>query len=582
MKRIRYIITSVLVSMGLCACTDTWDSHYSKKETVIDNMEIEAVDKPATDYLMTAPDYSKMYELFEKTGVIQTSQEKALMYTIMVVNNETADGVDQTMRSTSGGSEKQANAEEIFKAQAHITDALLSPSNLSDGQRLLMWNGKYVTVRKLEVAQDGMEPGIYFNGSKVKRVIKTDNAYIYDLEKYIDTPKSLMEYLKDLPDEEYSIFKEMVLSRTQKIFDKGASTPIGIDKTGNTVYDSVFTEKSQYFAAQKLDIYSENITATLLVPSNDQIANALQEAKEKLKSWGIEREDSILNNWIFQTAFFSKKYVKEDFVYNETDPNSTKDLYSVFSQQWRTTVNKVDLDRPVELSNGVAYKITSLKIPTNKILIWRFKERFETFDQLTDEDKKIYYPGYNYISTYLKDIGENVQMNRVKQYVDANRPQAWLPAIYCRCMMLWVVDTDQPGIFKFKCYKLVENSVSTTGYTAVPYKIPAGQYNFYMGLYGSRSNVNATFYLNGKKIPKCANGPIPASTMKGSNHDRSGGGYNELYNKSSNYDRDGSTDLGIVTFDTTGEVEVTIEFTKGGTASMEPTTWCFRPTADLY
>ena len=70
----------------------------------------------------------------------------------------------------------------------------------------------------------------------------------------------------------------------------------------------------------------------------------------------------------------------------------------------------------------------------------------KTFDQLTDEDKKYYYPGYNYISTYLKDIGENVQMNRVKQYVGANQPKPWLPAVYCKSMMLWVVDTDRPGI----------------------------------------------------------------------------------------------------------------------------------------
>lgn len=65
------------------------------------------------------------------------------------------------------------------------------------------------------------------------------------------------------------------------------------------------------------------------------------------------------------------------------DPASTQDFYSVFDQQWRTTVNKVDLDNPVELSNGVAYKITSLKIPTNKDIVWKNQERFETFDQLT-------------------------------------------------------------------------------------------------------------------------------------------------------------------------------------------------------
>lgn len=81
-----------------------------------------------------------------------------------------------------------------------------------------------------------------------------------------------------------------------------------------------------------------------------------------------------------------------------------------------------------------------------------------------------------------------------------------------------------------------------------------GPYNFYMGFNGSRSQVNATFYLNGKKIPKCESGPIPSSTMKGSNHDRSGGGYSELY-KDSRYDRDGSTDLGVVIFDKTEELE---------------------------
>ena len=52
MKKIRYIIASALVSIGLCACTDTWDSHYSKWDTVIENTEIEAVDEPAADFLI--------------------------------------------------------------------------------------------------------------------------------------------------------------------------------------------------------------------------------------------------------------------------------------------------------------------------------------------------------------------------------------------------------------------------------------------------------------------------------------------------------------------------------------------------
>lgn len=73
----------------------------------------------------------------------------------------------------------------------------------------------------------------------------------------------------------------------------------------------------------------------------------------------MERADSILNNWIFQSAFYKEEYKKEDFG-NPAKP----DLISIFNQQWRTTINKVDLDNPIKMSNGTAYYVTSLKIPT--------------------------------------------------------------------------------------------------------------------------------------------------------------------------------------------------------------------------
>lgn len=579
MKAFKYIIMSIICSMGLWACSDNWDSHFSKEEVVIDNIEILSVDKSATEFLREAPEYQLMYKLFEETNVVSKWEEKDLLYTIMVVKDDKA---THSSKTRSG----EIDAEDLFLAQAHITDALLSPSNLVDGQRLLMWNNKYVNVTKTtETSVEGVEPGTYFNGAKVKSVIKTTNAYIYELDEYIHTPKSLMEFLEELPDDEYSIFKKMVFDRTERVFDKAASTPIGIDQSGNTIYDSVFTVRSKYFSDKNLDLYSENISATLLLPTNSQITEALADAKARLKAWDIERPDSTLNNWIFQVAFFNKKYTKEDLTYTESDPNSVQDFQSIFDQQWRTTVNKLDLDNPIELSNAIAYKVTSLKIPGNKILIWRFKERFETLDYLTEEEiKRLYYKDYVYIKATEKIFGPNLKLNRVKQYVGANQPKPHLPAIYCKSMMLYLVDKQQPGIFTFKLYKLVEDPTSSTGFRPELYKIPAGEYNFRMGGVGNRSNVDATFYINGKVIPKCEEGPIPASTMKGSNHDRSGGGYSELPGAQvSNYDRDGSTDLGNVVFEEDcDEVEVKVVFTAGGTSTYEPTLWCLRPTANFY
>ena len=125
---------------------------------------------------------------------------------------------------------------------------------------------------------------------------------------------------------------------------------------------------------------SENVTATMLIPSNEVINDALTTARQKLTEWGLEREDSIIRNWVFQAAFFNKKYTKLDFEENE-------DLKSVFSKQWRTTVQEVDLDHPVNMSNGTAYYVKKMKIPTN-VLIYRLKDHFYYYEKMTALEKE--------------------------------------------------------------------------------------------------------------------------------------------------------------------------------------------------
>lgn len=60
-----------------------------------------------------------------------------------------------------------------------------------------------------------------------------------------------------------------------------------------------------------MDLYSESMHATMFIPSNTLVENALQDAKERLNEWGMERADSILNNWIFQSAFYDVEYKKK-------------------------------------------------------------------------------------------------------------------------------------------------------------------------------------------------------------------------------------------------------------------------------
>ena len=123
-----------------------------------------------------------------------------------------------------------------------------------------------------------------------------------------------MEYLETLPDENYSIFKQMVLARTEKNLIKALVHRLEIDQTGNTVYDSVFTVQSQYFKDKKLDIYSEAIHATLLVPNNDLITKALNEAHAKLDKWGLQLRRFYFRELDFPNRFLQKEqYEKEVF-----------------------------------------------------------------------------------------------------------------------------------------------------------------------------------------------------------------------------------------------------------------------------
>ena len=85
--------------------------------------------------------------------------------------------------------------------------------------------------------------------------------------------------------------------------------------------------------------------------------------------------------------FFNQKLSKSDFETNI-------DLNSIFSKQWRTTVQQVDLEDPVSLSNGIAYYVKEMKIPTN-VLIYRVKDFMRWYEYLSEEEKALYFDNEN-------------------------------------------------------------------------------------------------------------------------------------------------------------------------------------------
>ena len=539
-------LSSILLISGIYACNDDWDSHYSQEEQVVNNVNITVVNKSAVDYLQSQPELSTMYQLFSETGVLDEMIEKDLLFTILVVNDDNA------------LSRAVVTDDRTFLAKSHISDISLSPSNLSDGQRVLMWNGKYINVSKVE--NEDNATSISFNGIAVKKITKVNNGYVYEIEDYVETPKSLYELIEGLGDD-YSIFREMIMERNQLTFDKEASKIIGVDETGSNVYDSIFIVTNPYFEAQGFNMMSESLSATVLIPSNEVVNRALTVARQNLQEWGMLREDSILENWTFQSVFFDKKLSKSDFEANI-------DLNSIFSKQWRTTVQQVDLENPVSLSNGVAYYVTDMKIPTN-VLIYRVKDYMRWYEYLSEEEKALYFDN------------ENLTFDKMETKV--SEWSGWpgvFPNIINRVVRFKTTDAAiKEYTLNFTAFSYDEKNKVTT-----PYKIPPGEYDLCLG-FEQKMGHDVEVSFNGEYV-----GTVTASqlTKTDFHYDRGGQGYPEGYDvnkatdkKKTNYDRDGGK-VGVITIEGTEPVNVVIKFHGINASKCCFHHWCLKPTKNCY
>ena len=564
------ICASLFLMCGGTACDDEW---YTEESLTGNNKQVEDVQMSAADFLKSEAEYSQMLQLFQSQGIFDEMQQRGMKYTLFVVGNENMNELQE---------------DSLYTANAHITTGLFTPSSLTDGSRLLTWTGRYVDVEKTVYARNEVNSenigldSIAISGVVVKRILKVQDAYIYELDRLIEIPRSLLEILERLPDEEYSLFKGMVGKYVQKIFDREASKVLGIDEAGNSIYDSVLVVRYPYFEDNGIDLTSASARMTMLIPNNDVLTQAIDGAKAEIASWnefeesvaaelgydpngqitGYSRADSIIEQWCFQCAFFNEELKPEAFHNSEQI-----DLTSTFGKQWRTTVNKVDTDNPVPMSNGTAYYMTSLKVPQN-VLIYRIKDYAKYYQYLSEADKTAFY------------VLDNMAFNRVTKDTDPWTPGEGWPihediSVWFDC----ADQTTQNCAITFYPYHFHLNSDNS--YAAQPYMIPPGEYTFHIG-FGNIKNMHGPLdvFVNGKKA-----GTISAANMSNFSRDRGSGGYPEGYNKGLNdkYDRDG---MSLCTFTIEEMQRLEIRFHSYGWGDMSnrinPQHFTFRPTANCY
>ena len=571
LSRLAVAAAAVMALPLWVGCSDLEDDdHYSNSSTEIRNPELKIVSQTSEDYIKSQPSLSEMYELLNSANIFGELREKGQLATILMVEN--SDLVLPAPKST-------VDKDLDFLIRSHISDISISPANLHDGERLMMWHGKYVNISMDEEGRNGQIIGhVNFNNGVVKEVIQTTNGYIYVISETIQTPTSLSDYIDNLSDE-YSIFRDLVKSSGGKEFLKNQSKPLYINEEGNTVYDSVFRYTNEHFDAVGFDLNSESLTATMLLPSDEVINAALEEAHSRLAEWEMVRSDSIIKAWIRLCVPAAV-----------ADPEAI-DVNSVFSKQWRKTAQLLDNDSE-ELSNGVVHKISKLYIPTN-ILIYRLKDWFYHYEVCTDVQKASYFKMENMVFSKC-DVG-------VAAWTPL--PGVW-PEHECRALLLAPTSDETkelPFTLDFTPIKPVEDNAGNT--VIRPYLIPPGSYRLAFGSKQNQNlNINVSVLVNGQVVAK-SDGEIILGTSTTYHYDRGTTlpnrypeGYDSPYlqqlggnTRAGNYDTDGGLLINEVTIpDVNGDgsgvpIVIRIEATNWNQqSSFTLNHWCLRPTVNCY
>ena len=568
MKTIRNTFI-MLLALGIAAsCSELEDdNHYGNSDTVISNNELKIVNISSAEYIKSRSDLSSMDQLFQAQGIYEELQNKGQLSTMLVVTNDHFKAPEEKTE---------------FVTRSHVSDISISPANLEDGTRLMMWHGKYVNVAIDSIGLQGnIIDHILFNNGAVKEVVKTTTGYIYVISEMIETPTSLYDFINDLGDD-YSIFREMVLASGGKEFDRANSKAIGVNDQGNTVYDSVFIYRNTFFENVNFDMNSESLTATMLLPSNNVINDALADAHQRLDAWEMTRSDSIMKDWILKTSFFARRYTQAQMQTTEE-----QDLKSIFGTQWRTNVQQVDVAEPIELSNGIVYKVKKMHLPNN-LLMYRLKDYFYYYENCTDEQK----------AEFFKAVNLNFKECNTEVAAWSPLPGVW-PYHENR-----IIRFDKPSEIAdddgfqldFTPIKLNDDG------TVRPWLFPPGAYRFAMGSVQNQNlDIVVTVFADGQEIAKTR--AITWGTSTEFHYDRGTTlsnthpeGFDATYvrevggnSKAANYDTDGGQMLDeLVIPDIKGDgspVRIVMRLTCAtwaGKTNVKIHHWCLRPTANNY
>lgn len=629
MKKI-YSLLLFVCGLMMTACTDTWDDYYDSSSISKNKIE-EIEDCSVMEFFDRHSDYGQFFDLLKDAGIADELSTSGQEFTLWVVN-------DSNFVEGSGTKSDEALVElDTARLRYHVNYLSITRDQLSDGKRLKTLNGTYLQIT------DDNQNGLCVDDIKVLRSYRLNNGVVYEIESMMVPRVNLYDYIISLPDD-YSIFRDSLRNRSSMIFDTARSTPIGIDPTGNILYDSAKMVYNPLFDTARIN--SEYYLFTCFLPDNEVMEGCFDKLNETFQSIGrpentsspgdslytgyrylFPKDLTMAINWI-QRAVIFKDILDE----SATQPGTGKDdISSIFDKQWRKSVQTVDISRPYEegssfhykkLSNGRVYKVTDLKIPNNVIisrlkqfayhLTWIDRENAEqqkylcvknldrvvrrTDDAFPDNVLAAGYPSAAF-SEYTNTRFENTSKGQMGYtYAD-------------------VTGGTDPTEFSVSFTPLQPTAELTTGEVA-EYRIPVGEYQLCMGFRSKDCCIGDVYFATaelsddklqydpadrdkvgdagsyGSKDVKLKDGgyslvgsAIDFSLSTPWNYDRSGSGGDDKFAFKRLWNSNGGP-VGNVTVKgdpgTMQSVRIKVQYRSGAKKRIELYHWCLIPTENNY
>lgn len=443
MKR---ILILVFTAFAFSSCSDKWDNYYNNNFK-----DDEISDLTLYEFFEGEESYSHFFDLLKEYGVDeQLTRDQEL--TVWAVRNENYD------------INVVGSIEHYLVANYHVNQLLLKRSDFKDGLRIPMLNGIYLTI--------GMQgENIFVNKTRVVSSHRFKNGIVHEIESVLKPLTNMLDYII-LLDDNYSMIRDSIVFYNKQTFDKSNSIPVGVDLTGNTIYDSVFFTYNPLF--DTVNISSEFKQFTMFLPSNEVISGAFQKLADQYRLMGktVELKDSILAiDWIKQAIFHNGEILNY---------GSELDIKSPFNRVWRTSVQLIDESSLQQLSNGIVYNVTDLKIPNN-VIIDRIKSRVHYYEYLSPEQQ-----------------AELYTIKGATSFQIFKGDESPIKGFY---YWLFEATGDDKSTDEFSVEFTPLDYNEETGTVSVM-KVPPGEYNFYMGFrsYG-HPYVDIYFHSGPDPIP---------------------------------------------------------------------------------